>query len=265
MPYADLPGLRMFYTDVGEGSPVLLVHGLSCDGNDWCYQIPELRKKHRVITADLRGHGRSGVPEAGYNPRQYAKDAAALLKTLNVEPVIAFGHSQGGPAVLHLAVEHPETIRAIVTVDGSYGIPLEARPVFEQMAAGMRLPDGHQVFEDFAVANFYPASCPPHLPAWHMRRMWGIPAHVLSEGVAGLLRGDDSVALLPQSENYLRQIVYPVLCVRANKQRADWERGLLQHSYSRAVGWEGVGHWPHQERPEEFNALSVAWIDGLPE
>ena len=45
---------------------------------------------------------------------------------------------------------------------------------------------------------------------------------------------------------------------------AAWEAGVLRHPYSRVVSWEGSGHWVHQERVPEFNALVLDWIEGLP-
>ena len=44
---------------------------------------------------------------------------------------------------------------------------------------------------------------------------------------------------------------------------AAWERAQFKHPASRAVGWEGTGHWLHQERPAEFNSLLLSWLAGL--
>jgi pimeloyl-ACP methyl ester carboxylesterase len=55
-------GARIFYTDTGQGKPVLLLHGWACDGNDWSWQAPELENRYRVIIVDHRGHGRSTAP-----------------------------------------------------------------------------------------------------------------------------------------------------------------------------------------------------------
>ena len=74
MAYADIGEVRLFFTDEGEGDPpILMVHGFSCDGHDWMWQIPHFAARHRVIVVDLRGHGRSSVPEDGYEPKQFAR------------------------------------------------------------------------------------------------------------------------------------------------------------------------------------------------
>ncbi|MBK7725323.1 MAG: alpha/beta hydrolase [Dehalococcoidia bacterium] len=143
MPFAQVNDARMFYTDEGEGSPVLMVHGWSCDGSDWAWQIPALKAAgYRCITPDLRGHGRSSVPAGGY-PRQYAADLAGLIGQLGCGPVVAIGHSMGGATVVALAVEHPEVVRAVVPVDSAYGFESETAVTLPQMTQAFRGPGGH--------------------------------------------------------------------------------------------------------------------------
>jgi len=73
MPFAELGDVRLFFTDEGEGDPpILFVHGYSCDSHDWSWQLPHFVAGHRVIAADLRGHGRSSVTDGGYHPTQFA-------------------------------------------------------------------------------------------------------------------------------------------------------------------------------------------------
>ena len=63
VPYADINGVRCFYTDEGEGPlTLLLIHGWAADSNDWIWLIPLLRDRYRIVACDLRGHGHSSVP-----------------------------------------------------------------------------------------------------------------------------------------------------------------------------------------------------------
>src|SRR4051794_13245272 len=127
MPFADLDEVRLFYTDEGKGDPtVLFVHGYSCDSHDWSWQLPYFTERHRVIAVDIRGHGRSGVTPGGYTPTQFAADIAQLLTQLQTGPVVAIGHSLGGVIVSALAVEHPQLVSAVVSVDPGYLIPDES-------------------------------------------------------------------------------------------------------------------------------------------
>jgi len=83
MPFHDTGDTTLFFTDDGEVDPVLFVHGWTCDSQDWIWQIPALRARHRVIAVDLRGHGRStatrehSTAPAGAPPAPACGDAGA--------------------------------------------------------------------------------------------------------------------------------------------------------------------------------------------
>lgn len=268
MPFAEVNDVTMFYTDEGEGPPVLLVHGWSCDGSDWAWQAPALKAAgYRCIIPDLRGHGRSSVPPGGFMPKQYAADLAALLGKLNAGPAIAIGHSMGGAAVVALAVEHPKLVRAVVPVDSAYGFGEETPPLLQQLVAGFKSPAGHDVALGFAAQRFYVPATPTHLPALHARRIAGFNQEVMWKAFEGLLTGEDAFGLKPRSEPYLRRIQAPALAFRAGREdpsaMAAWERDQFQHPKSKAVAWEGTGHWLHQERPAEFNSILLDWLAAL--
>jgi pimeloyl-ACP methyl ester carboxylesterase len=270
VPFAAINGADLFYTIEGEGDPVLLVHGYTCDGQDWCYQLPALRGQYRVVTVDLRGHGHSSAPDApeSYNPRSFANDLAGLIEHLQLGPVIAVGHSMGGATVVALAVEHPNLVRAVVPVDSAYGWDPGNRPGMESLAASIAGPAGHHIVVQFFNNSFYPPAAPPHLADAHSRRVMSVPHHVLRDAFHGLINGPGGFGFRPEAEAYLQRMTVPALAFRAGRQDpaavAQWERAQLVHPYSKAVGWEGTGHFLHQERPAEFNAILLEWLAGLP-
>ena len=262
MPYAELGDVRLFFTDEGAGDPpILFVHGYSCDSHDWSWQIPHFVTNHRVIAVDIRGHGRSSAPEGGYDPKQFAADLAALLEHVGAPPVVAIGHSLGGVIVSTLAVEHPERVEAIVSVDPGYLVPDEAA---DHLAGIVELvwTDPVQAAELMLGPTYGPAS-PIELRTWHFRRIAGDPPEVLAKTLGSLMVGPDAMAYLSVSEPYLRRRPCPVLAVYADPGRAAIEGALFTDKRSKVVTWEGAGHWLHQERPGEFNAIVSAWIVGL--
>src|SRR3954451_16347255 len=178
MAYADIGEVRLFFTDEGEGDPpILMVHGFSCDGHDWMWQIPHFAAHHRVIVVDIRGHGRSSVPDDGYEPKQFAADLAGLLEHLDVGPVVAMGHSLGGAIVSALAVERPDLVSAVVSVDPGYLLADEVRPIVESMAAALATGDPVAGAQQFLSATYSPAT-PAALKSFHMRRIAGVPGPV---------------------------------------------------------------------------------------
>ncbi|MCC6382531.1 MAG: alpha/beta hydrolase [Dehalococcoidia bacterium] len=266
MAFADLGEVRLFYTDDGENDPpIVLVHGWTCDSHDWSWQIPALAAGHRVVAYDQRGHGRSSAPSSGYRPRTLANDLAALLKRIDLPPVVAVGHSLGGAVVSALAVEHPDAVRAIVPVDPAYGVAREtAEALLLPLLEAIKEDDnGHQAALSLFAQMYTPAS-PAGLRTWHERRVLGCPHHVLWQVLDGLFASDDQFGVRPQSDAYLARRACPVLSFHADPAHAAWEAGVFRHPYSKAIGWEGSGHFLHQERPLEFNAILQDWITGLP-
>lgn len=267
MPFFETNGARLFYTDEGNGPSALLVHGWSCDGSDWAWQVPALTAAgYRCIVPDLRGHGRSSVPGGGFTPRQFAADLATLVSHLGAAPVVAIGHSMGGATVVALAVEHPSLVRAVVPIDSAYGFAPDMPAAVAQMAQAFRGPAGHEAALQFAAGAFYVPATPPHLPALHARRIAAFDQQVMASAIEGLV-ADDGFGVQERSAPYLRRIQAPALAFRAGRQDpaavAAWEREQFQHPKSKAVSWEGTGHWLHQERPAEFNSILLDWLATL--
>lgn len=257
MPIAELADVSLFYTDAGTGPPILLVHGWTCDSHDWSWQIPALVLEHRVIAVDIRGHGRSGVPADGYEPRVFASDMAGLLAHLEVGPVMAIGHSLGGAIVTSLAVEHPELVAAVVAVDPAYGIGADLMAMIEMLASAMA--DDPLAAAAMLFAAFYTDESPDHLRTWHERRLLGDPPHVVRDTLTNLYLAPDQWTVRPEADAYLRRRSCPSFAIYADEARAECDRGAITES-DRVLVWEGAGHFLHQERPEQFNATLLGWI-----
>jgi pimeloyl-ACP methyl ester carboxylesterase len=263
MAFADVGDVQLFFTDDGVGDPpILFVHGFSCDSHDWSWQIPHFVAGHRVIAVDIRGHGRSSAPDKGYVPRQFAADIAGLLDQLNTGPVVAVGHSLGGAIVSTLAVEHPALVAAVVSVDPGYLLPEEFRPIVEGMVNALQTGDPVDGSQTFLSGSYSPAS-PAALKTWHMRRIAGVPNHVLRDTLAGLFVGQESLGFRETSAPYLTRRACPVLALYTDPDRAQFEATLFGDPRSKSLSWAGSGHWLHQERPEEFNHLVTGWLASL--
>jgi pimeloyl-ACP methyl ester carboxylesterase len=116
MPYASVNGARLYYADQGAGPPLLLVHGIGTDHEDWESQLPAFARRYRLIAPDLRGYGRS---ERGgeYRPGDFAADLWALVDSLGIGRFALIGHSMGGAVALQMAVDRPERVAALVAAD----------------------------------------------------------------------------------------------------------------------------------------------------
>ena len=99
MPYVDRENVRVYYEDSGgDNSPILLSHGFGASTAMWQGQVDEFKERYRLITWDMRGHGRTECPDdlTYYSQDATADDMAAVLDHLDIERAVIGGHSLGG-------------------------------------------------------------------------------------------------------------------------------------------------------------------------
>ena len=119
---ARVRGQSLYYEDTGgEGLPLVLGHGFLMDHEMFAPQVEALRGKHRVITWDQRGHGRTVSTADPFTYWDSAEDLAGLLDHLGVERAVIGGMSQGGIIALRFALLHPERTAGLVLIDSQPG------------------------------------------------------------------------------------------------------------------------------------------------
>ncbi len=120
MPFIDVNGTRMHYTDTGGDGPVIVFsHGLLFDTRMFDAQVAALKDRYRCIAFDHRGQGQSSAPVGGYDMDTLSEDAAALIQSLGIEKCHFAGLSMGGFVAQRLAVNHPELLRSVTILDSA--------------------------------------------------------------------------------------------------------------------------------------------------
>jgi pimeloyl-ACP methyl ester carboxylesterase len=119
-------GLRFHVRRLGEGPPVVMVHGLLTGSiASWYLTVaPRLTPTWSPVMFDLRGHGRSDRPSTGYGAAEMALDLGALTADLDPFPIVA--HSFGCVVAARFAIAHPERVTGLVLVEPPFGLRLEA-------------------------------------------------------------------------------------------------------------------------------------------
>jgi pimeloyl-ACP methyl ester carboxylesterase len=108
--FASVNGVRLFYATIGEGPPVVLLHGGLANSDYWGLQVAALAPRHRVILVDSRGHGRSTRDARPFGYDLMADDVVALLDTMHIDRADIVGWSDGGIIGLDLAIRHPDRV-----------------------------------------------------------------------------------------------------------------------------------------------------------
>jgi len=109
--YAELNGIKMYYETYGRGDPLVLIHGNGQSIVNMQFQIAYFAQNYRVIVADNRGHGKSGLGTDRLTYLQMEEDYNALLDQLGVTGAYVVGWSDGGILALLLAIKHPDKVR----------------------------------------------------------------------------------------------------------------------------------------------------------
>lgn len=115
------------YLDVGEGEPVILLHGggAGADGwSNWQHTLPAFSKRFRALAVDLVGFGRSGKPDPAsftYSQAARTRQLIDFIEALGLEKVSIVGNSMGGCTALGVAIERPDLLDNLVLM-GSAGL-----------------------------------------------------------------------------------------------------------------------------------------------
>jgi len=117
MPKLHVRDIDLYYEVTGQGEPILFIHGLGSSTRDWEPQVSFFSQRYRVVTFDVRGHGRSDKPPGPYSISLFAADTAELIKALGIAPAHVVGISMGGMIAFQLSVDAPDLVRSLVIVN----------------------------------------------------------------------------------------------------------------------------------------------------
>ena len=134
MANVRIHGHDVFYREEGEGSVVVLLHGIAGCSATWDAVLPRLAARHTVVAPDLLGHGESAKPRGDYSLGAYASGVRDLLAVLGHDRVTVVGHSLGGGVAMQFAYQFPEWCERVVLV-GSGGLGKEVSPLLRALSA----------------------------------------------------------------------------------------------------------------------------------
>jgi len=116
----EYKGINVFYTDQGQGTAIILLHGFLENHKMWHAFLPELTKKNRVICIDLLGHGKTDCLGYIHSMEEMAEMVHAVLKHLRLRKYYMLGHSMGGYIALAYAEKYTETLKGVCLLNSTY-------------------------------------------------------------------------------------------------------------------------------------------------
>jgi pimeloyl-ACP methyl ester carboxylesterase/predicted glycosyltransferase len=262
--YAERGGVKLHYEVYGSGEPtVLLLPTWSIiHSRHWKMQIPYLARHCRVVTFDGRGNGRSDRPEAGYDEREFAADALAVMDATGTGRAVIVSLSLGAQRALLLAAGHPDRVAGAVFIApftplGSADPP---DPWDEELATdeGWAKWNRHYWLRDYrGFLEFFFSqmfSEPQSTKAAEDCVGWGL------ETTAETLVATELGGKLGEQETreLCRRVSCPVLVIQGTADAItgrDCGIALAEATGGQLVQLEGAGHGPHVRDPVKVNLL----------
>ena len=278
--FVTLPsGARVFYTRLGRGEPVVLLHGIAHSSQAWASVLPAIAERHEVVAIDLPGCGKSDKPDTDYSLGAQATAVRYVLDSLGLDLVSVIGHSLGGGIAMTLAYQYPERVGRLGLV-ATAGLGRDLHPLF-RMATLPMAPERVmrllfnpvvRVPRNLLGIAFSAATGDPffHRPRQHRREF-----EALLEGLEEPGAQRAFLSTLRSASNYAGQAIsaldrletarFPVLIVWGRYDRvfpvehARRVRPVLPHA--RIVVIDNCGHFPQLEATRTFTRILMRWLD----
>lgn len=270
--YVKVREINTRYWVLGQGSPLLLIHGLGASCEYWRYNIRALSQGYRVYAFDLPGFGRSDKRIDDYSLHFVGEFVASFLDTQGVDRASLVGNSLGGAVSLQFAVRYPHRLEKLVLVS-SGGLGREVHlyfrflkiPLWGECLAwswgtrpGTRLTLRSIVYEPQVITDEFVDQMA------ELARLPGTKEMLLSVARTGIdLRGQNMVLLEPLLRR-VPEIEAPTLITWGAQDpilplaHAHVAHQMMKNSQLRIL--DHCGHVPQIERPEEFNQLVLDFL-----
>lgn len=252
------------YLVAGEGSPVVLLHGIGLDSAtvSWRHTLPALAENRRVYALDFPGHGDSGQPRVKYTNDYFEDVLASFLEELGLEGAPLVGISMGGGIALGYALDND--VERLALVD-SYGLGTDA-PWRPAASAMLRVPGAYRGWWEMIRA------CPETVRT-HLRELTAdrptddhvtdvyeaIQDSAAGRAMSGWQRNEFRFNGLKTCYlSRLDELDSELLFVHGTEDPllpASWSKTAAKKTGGRLELFEGCGHWPSREAPEQFNGV----------
>jgi pimeloyl-ACP methyl ester carboxylesterase/predicted glycosyltransferase len=281
--YVARDGVKVHYELFGEGEPtvMLLPTWSIIHSRHWKLQVPDLARRHRVITFDGRGNGLSDRPAGpdAYRTAEFTADALAVMDATGTERAVLAGLSLGSTWALELGALHPERVAGIVFIGSA--LPLAPTPE-ERLAHSFteRLDttdgwakfnvhywrDHYQEFIEFFMRKIFTErhSTKPIEDA----ERWGLETdpETLIATQLGVRAPGELFAEPDRAEELARRVRCPVLVIHGDEDAVRPHAGgarLAELTGGELVTIEGGGHAPHVRDPVKVNLLLREFVGSL--
>lgn len=280
-------GARFHIVEAGHGPLIVLLHGFPTLWWSWRRQVKSYADAgYRVVAMDLRGYGGSDHTPHGYDPTTLSHDVAGVIRSLGERSAIVIGHGWGGLIAWSMAVLDPDVVDAIVPVSMPHPRRFRAAILRDAIqrrqalyAVGFQWPflperslQAHDcarvadILHSWSATSDWPTddeslayrSAFSLWPTAHCAveyHRWALRSLVRTDGVRYSRRMETPIDV---PVLHIHGAHDPSVLPSSAESSGEWVTG----PYELAI-IPSVGHFPHEEDPEAFDALVLPWLAGL--
>jgi 3-oxoadipate enol-lactonase len=263
---AEVNGTKIYYEMAGSGETLVLVHGNAGDRRHWDFQFMPLAKEFNVIRYDVRGFGKSALPDPE-EPFSHREDLKALLDHFGIQKAHICGISMGSGIVVDFAIDYPDMCKSLISVGpwiNGYKSPA-ADTLFAIMAnvGSIVREKGSKEATDYFLTgnNTFKDAFRMSKTVEHMKMVGYDYSYWY------FINKSKTNPLKPTAITQLDKIKIPTLIVTAEYDlEASKEVAKIMEKEitgSKIVSIENAGHAMNMDKPDEFNEVLIKFIKNL--
>ena len=268
--------MKLFYRALGQGPPLIILHGLYGSSDNWLTIAGKLKKYYHIYLIDQRNHGQSPHHPIHDYPSM-CEDLDEFMQDQRLDKAILLGHSMGGKTALFFAACHPEKVMALIVADISprtYEIGEGSGTSF-QVHQKMMETMLHLDLDALRSRDEALKALEPSIPSERVRHFllknltrdknnrfkWKINLPVLYQQLPNILAGLDRD---PRFQD-IQLISFPVLFLKGGNSNyiSDPDLPVIKKffPYAEIETIPGTGHWLHAEQPDLFVKIILEFLE----
>jgi esterase len=251
--------MKLFYREVGQGQPVVILHGIFGSSDNWLTQARILSSSYRVFSLDLRNHGQSPHSDE-FDYKVMVSDLEEFIDAHRLNDPIIIGHSMGGKVVMNFALAHPEKLQKLIVVDISpRPYNLEHYIIIDGLKAIPIETITSRQEADEVLSQFVPE---PDVRQFLLKNLQRKPEGGFTWKI-NLPVIDRNLPKIGYDLQYEGSFEKPTLFIRGGRSKyvQDEDMPRIKSVFPKAeLSTLDTGHWVQAEKPTEFVQEVQKWL-----
>ncbi|GGF35954.1 alpha/beta fold hydrolase [Echinicola rosea] len=253
--------MKLNYKKVGQGKPLIILHGLFGSADNWLSIAKELDEDYTIYLLDQRNHGDSPQSDE-WSYKAMVDDLATFMTSQGLEAAYIMGHSMGGKTAMNFALRHPNKVKKLIVADIA---PRYYPPHHQTILKGLNAID----MDNLKSRKEADETLSEHIPEAGIRQflmkslgrdddrkfIWKINLPVITEKIDNVGEGIDSDKVYDGPTLFMRGANSDYI---QDKDKEDLEKYFPEY---KLITIKNAGHWLHAEQPDAVAATVKAFLE----